>query len=221
MVNANINKIEVHITRASKNPHIEEASSIIIASLSHFKHLATEPIKLSNNLWINKEIIDGKTIIVITIIATIPQEFLIKEMLEMTVLKASFTVVPTIGMKLLMANLAVFIEMLSADCDKMLLHDKTNIKIDITNTVTPVKVFFNIFEKPLKSKYPPRDFIMEKHIQILTIGNIKDTKNFSIKDIYNNNEALAMPPLVTLPVKTYKVAIKGAKHSIVLQIPTM
>lgn len=85
-------------------------------------------------------------------IAIIPQEFFIKDMLEVTVLNASLTVEPTIGIKLLMANFAVFIEILSVDCDNILLHDKTNINIDIMNTVTPVKVFFSVFEKPLKSK---------------------------------------------------------------------
>ena len=48
------------------------------------------------------------------IIAITPQEFFMKERLEVTVLNASFTLEPTIGIKLLMANLAVLIEMLSA-----------------------------------------------------------------------------------------------------------
>ena len=85
-------------------------------------------------------------------IAIIPQEFFIKDILDVTVLNASLTVEPTIGMKLLIANFAVFIEILSADWDKILLHDKTNIKIDIIKTVTPVKVFFSVLENPLKSK---------------------------------------------------------------------
>ena len=85
-------------------------------------------------------------------IPIIPQEFLIKDMLDVTVRNASLTVEPTIGIKLLIANFAVFIEILSADCDKTLLQAKTNIKIDITKIVTPVKVFFNVLDIPLKSK---------------------------------------------------------------------
>lgn len=82
----------------------------------------------------------------------------------------------------------------------MLLLDKTNINTDIINTVTPVKVFFNIFDIPLKSKFLQSDFIMEKHKQIFTMGSIKIIKNCSTADINNENEALAIPPLVKFPV---------------------
>ena len=85
-------------------------------------------------------------------IATTPHEFFIKDILDVTVRKASLTVEPTIGIKLLIANFAVFIDMLSADCDNIDLQDKTNINIDIIKIVTPVKVFFRVLEKPLKSK---------------------------------------------------------------------
>ena len=117
------------------------------------------------------------------------------------------------------ANFAVFIEILSADWERILLHDNTNINIDITKTVTPVNVFFNIFDNPLKSKYPPSDFIIEKHIHMLMIGNIKDTKNFSTIEIKRISEALAIPPLVTFPVNMYNDVISGAKHSITLHMP--
>lgn len=51
------------------------------------------------------------------------------------------------------------------------------------------------------------------------IGNIKVIKNFSIKEINKTREALAIPPLVTLPVSTYNDAIRGAKDSITLHNP--
>jgi hypothetical protein len=46
----------------------------------------------------------------IIIIPSAPHEFLIYEILEVTVRNASFTVPPTTGIKLLIANLAVLIE---------------------------------------------------------------------------------------------------------------
>ena len=97
----------------------------------------------------------------------------------------------------------------------MLLHDKTNINIDITKTVTPVNVFFNVLDIPLKSKNPPFDLMIEKQIHIFAIGSINFIKKFSIKEINKTNEELAIVPLVTFPVKIYSVAINGAKHSIV------
>ena len=72
------------------------------------------------------------------IIATIPLDFFSKERLEEIVLNASLTEEPTNGTVLLMAKRAVFIEMVSALCDKMFLYDSTNMKIDITKTVTEV-----------------------------------------------------------------------------------
>lgn len=121
-------------------------------SLLQFKHLAIDDVMLKSSLLRSKEIIAGSIIMAIIIIAIIPQEFFIKDMLDVIVLNASLTVVPTIGIKLLIANFAVFIDILSVDWERTLLHDRTNINIDITNTVTPVKVFFNDFDIPLKSK---------------------------------------------------------------------
>ena len=117
-----------------------------------FKYFAIDEVILNNNLFRRREIIDGIIIIAMIIIAIIPHEFFINDMLDVIVRKASFTVEPTIGIKLLIANFAVLIEMLSVDWDRMLLQLKININIDITNTVIPVKVFFNIFDIPLKSK---------------------------------------------------------------------
>ena len=62
-------------------------------------------------------------------------------------------------------------------------------------------MFFKVFDIPLKSKNPPTDLMIEKQIHMFTIGSIKVIKKFSIKEINNTKEALAMVPLVTLPVK--------------------
>ena len=105
----------VQSTKASKNPHTEEASSMTTHSLLHFKHLPMEEVILKSSLFRSKEMIDGSMIIAIIIIAMIPHEFLIKDMLDVMVLNASLTVEPTIGIKLLIANLAVFIDILSVD----------------------------------------------------------------------------------------------------------
>ena len=144
--------MHVHITSAIKNPQTLDASSITVHSVSHFRHLAIDEVILNNNLYSKSEIICGSIIKAITKRAIIPHEFFISEMLDVIVLKASFTVLPTIGIKLLIANLAVFIDILSFDCERMLLQDNTNINIDITKTVTPVNVFFKVFDIPLKSK---------------------------------------------------------------------
>lgn len=209
----------MHNTNESEKPQIEDASSINAASFSHFKHFDTEHIMLNNNLYSNNETIEGRVISITIMIAIIPQEFFINDILDVTVLNASLTVDPTIGIKLLIANFAVFMEILSADCDNTLLHDKTNIKIDMTKTVIPVNVFFKVLEKPLKSKLPPIDLIIEKHKQIFMIGNIKVIRNFSTKEINKIREVLAIVPLVTFPVKKYNDAIRGAKDSITLHNP--
>lgn len=138
IVIANINRTQPQQTRASKNPQIESASSSTPLSLLQPISLAREANKLNESLFKNKLIIIGSIKIAIEIIAITPQEFFIKERLDVTVLNASFIDEPTMGTKLLIANLAVFIERLSALWDRMFLKDKTNINIDIMNTVTEV-----------------------------------------------------------------------------------
>ena len=97
----------------------------------------------------------------------------------------------------------------------MFLQDKTNINTDITKTVTPVNVFFSVFDIPLKSFCKTKDLIIAKQMHTLTIGSIKATKKFSTIEINSTNDAFAIPPLVIFPVITYNVAIKGAKASII------
>lgn len=211
-----MNKMQVQSTSASKNPQIELASSSMPHSLLQPSALAADAEMLKINLFKSSDIITGSISKATTIIAIIPQEFLIIVRLDEIVLNASFTVEPTTGIKLLIANFAVLIDKLSAVCDMTFLHDRTNINTDIMKTVTPVKVFFSVFEMPLKSYCQPKDLMIAKPIHMLTIGSIKANKNLSTTDIKRTNEAFAIPPLVIFPVIIYNVAIKGAKHSIIL-----
>ena len=107
--------MHVQSTKASKNPHIDDASSMTAHSLLQFKHFAIDDVMLKSSLLRSKEIIAGSIIIAIIMMAIIPHEFFIKDILDVIVLNASLTVEPTIGMKLLIANFAVFIDMLSVD----------------------------------------------------------------------------------------------------------
>ena len=107
--------MQVQRTSDNRKPQIELASSIILHSIVHPKAFATEAEMLKNNLFKSKDMITGSINKAIIKIAIIPQEFFIIERLEVIVLKASFTVEPTIGIKLLIANFAVFIDRLSAD----------------------------------------------------------------------------------------------------------
>ena len=97
------------------------------------------------------------------------------------------------------------------------MHDSINIKIDITNIVTPVKVFFNVLDIPLKSKFELMDFAIEKHIQRLITGYIKANINFSVIAMISKKEVVTTLLLVMLPVIINIVAISGAKDSIILQ----
>lgn len=110
-VKAKINKIEVQQTIASKNENIEFASSIIALSLLQEIPLQIPDKMLNESFESRREIMGGKIRIIIAMIAIIPHAFLIKPMLDITVRSASFIEAPTIGMKLLIANLAVFIDM--------------------------------------------------------------------------------------------------------------
>lgn len=142
-------------------------------------------------------------------------------MLDVTVLKASFTEEPTMGIKLLIANFAVLIDIESALWDRTFFVDNTNKKIDIIKTVTPVKAFFNDLEIPEKSSWPPKAFITAKQIQISIIGSINATKNSSIKAINKSIEVLETALLEMLPLIMYIVVMIGTKASITLQRAVM
>lgn len=97
------------------------------------------------------------------------------------------------------------------------MHESINIKIDITNIVTPVNVFFNVFDIPLKSKFEFIDFAIDKQIEMLIIGYIKVNINLSVMAMKSKNDEVTTPLLVMLPVIINKVAISGANDSIILQ----
>ena len=150
-VKANINKIHVQITSSSKNPQIELISSKIPPSLQQPRDFAIALDILKISLLNRREIIIGSISSEIMKIAIIPHDDFTKDKLALTVLNASLTVGPTIGIKLLIANFAVFIDKLSIDWDNSPLPDRINIKTDIIKMVTPEKELFNVFDIPLKS----------------------------------------------------------------------
>lgn len=112
---AKMNSIQVEITNKSIKPQIELISSKIALSLLHPSAFEIVLEILKTILLSNKEIIIGSARNTITIIASMPHEFFTSDKLAITVLNDSFTVEPTIGIKLLIANLAVFIDTLSVD----------------------------------------------------------------------------------------------------------
>ena len=75
-----------------------------------------------------------------------PVELFIIPMLEVTARSDSFTDAPTNGTKLLIANLAVFNDTVSALCAKTFLSENIKVKIDITNTVIEVNAVRTDFE---------------------------------------------------------------------------
>ena len=72
------------------------------------------------NLFSSNDIIEGKVIMAITIIAIIPQELFTSERLDVTVLSESLINEPTIGMKFPIANFAVRIDKESTLCVSVL-----------------------------------------------------------------------------------------------------
>ena len=121
------------------------------------------------------------------------------------------------GTKLLIANLAVFIDIESAPCAKIFLKEKTNIKIDMTNTVTEVKVFLISLDMPPNS-IPPSAFIQLNIRHKFTKGSMKATKKPSTIEINKTIEALDIVAEVIFPLIICIVAIIGAKALITLQI---
>ena len=166
---------------------------------------------LNESLFKKRLIIIGSIKTAKEIIPIIPEVFLIKSRLELTVLKVSFTEEPTNGTKLLIANRAVLIETESALCDRVLLKDNTNIKIDITNTVTDENVFFTVFDIPPKSKPCPTLLIQAKERHILISGNIKAIKKPSTKLIISSIVPLITAALDIFPLIDKREIIIGIK----------
>lgn len=116
MTRAKINKTQVQQTSVRANPQTESASSNTVAS--RCPPIALDIVaKIENeSLFKNKFIMIGNIKTAIAIIAMMPHEFLISERLAVTVFNDSLTLEPTKGTKLLIANLAVFIEIVSTPC---------------------------------------------------------------------------------------------------------
>lgn len=110
IVSAKMNNTQLQQTSVSIKPHTESASSNTAASF--FAPIAFDIVARieKDSLFKNKLMIIGIISTAIEIIATIPHEFLISERLDVTVLKDSFTEEPTKGTKLLIANLAVLMD---------------------------------------------------------------------------------------------------------------
>ena len=102
------------------NPQSVDASSVILHSCSHPKALEIPDIISKDSLLNRRDIMTGKVMSRITIIAITPQELFIKLRLEVMVFKDSLTNPPTIGIKLPIANLAVRIDKESAPWVKTL-----------------------------------------------------------------------------------------------------
>lgn len=215
MVNAKINITHVQEASASRKPQIELLSSVMLDSLFNPRHFAIPDNILNDSLFKNREIIAGRTDIIITIIAITPRDPLINERLVETVFNDSPTAPPTIGIKLDIANFAVFIERESAPCAKTFFVDKTNINIDIIKAVTEVKVFFIVLDIPSKLIWLPNALITEKQIDISTIGIINDSKNCSTSAINTIIEVFATAPLDRLPFIMYRAPIIGRKAFII------
>ena len=98
----------------------------------------------------------------------------------------------------------------------MFLAEKINIKIDIVNTVTEVKVVFSVFDIPLKL-FPLRGFIHEKDIQSLIIGKSMLTINVSTRAINTIIRVFDTTALEMFPFIMFKVVISGTNAFIMLQ----
>lgn len=153
----------------------------------------------------------------IDIIPIIPQELLIKERLAVTVRRDSFIDEPTKGTKLLIANLAVFTEIESTLCAMVFLYERTNINIDITNTVTDVKVVFTVLEIPLKSSSPLKERAQPNAKEMLVSGTIKDSKKFSTILMNSSIEPFETTAADRLPSIVNKDIIMGKNALIILQ----
>lgn len=121
IVNAKINKTEEQATRVKINVQIESASSNSVASLLLLIALDMVDSIEKESLFKKRFNIIGSINTTIAIMAIIPQEFLISDRLEETVLSASLTDEPTKGTKLLMAKRAVFKERVSTLCERVFL----------------------------------------------------------------------------------------------------
>jgi len=150
------------------------------------------------------------------IIAITPQDFFIIVRLALTVLKVSLTEAPTKGTKLLIANLVVFKEIESALWESVLLYDSTNIKSDITNTVTDVNVVLTVFEIPLTSQQLFKHLTHPNAKHILISGSINESKKVSTTLMNNMKELFITTALDIFPLIVSVLIIIGIKLFITL-----
>ena len=84
------------------------------------------------------------------------------------------------------------------------MYESTNIRIDITKTVTEVKVVFSVFVIPLKSNSPFRLLAQPKARHMLVRGSIKAKRKLSTIFINSSIEpfetiaAEILPPIVNI-----------------------
>lgn len=211
MVKPKINKTHAQTTNVNKKVQIEFASSSIASSPLDPISFDIELSKPRDSLFNKRLIIIGITIIIITIIAITPQEFLIILRLLVTVLNASLIDAPTIGTKLLIANLAVFIDKESDPCDITFFKEKINIKIDIVKIMTDVNVVLSVLVIPLKSLLPI-GLIQINARHILTRGSKETIKKFSIIAINKVIEVLITAAFVIFPHIMLNTLINGKKE---------
>ena len=89
-------------------------------------------------------------------------------------------------------------------------------KIDITNTVTEIKVVLMVLEIPLKSQSPHTDLIHPNVRQIFANGSINESKNVSIKLINSRVDAFITTAPEVCPPSSIVAVIIGAKEVIIL-----
>ena len=137
-------------------------------------------------------------------------------MLEVTVLNASDIEGPTIGIKLPIANFAVFIERESTLCVSVFWNEKTKENIIIENTVNVTKVLRINFDSPPKLSSPDIAFTIQNTRQIFDIGISIAIIIFSIRAINITIDAFPRLAVDILPHIICITVITGAKAFITL-----
>lgn len=97
------------------------------------------------------------------------------------------------------------------------LYERTNINIDITNTVTEVKAVFTVFEIPLKSISLFRELAQPKAKDIFVNGTIKVRRNCSIIVMKNSIELFDTMAVEIVPPIVKRAKIIGINAPIILQ----
>lgn len=160
-----------------------------------------------------KYIIIGKTIKKTISIPKTPLELFIIPMLDDTAFKESLTDAPTKGTKLLIANRAVFNEIVSALCAKTFFNEKTKVKIDIIKTVIEVNIVRVDFENP-ENSYPPIDLMQLKIIDSFIKGNMNFVRQLLITAIKSIIEVFKIAALEIFPLIISIDVIMGTKEFI-------